>query len=74
MAALANMERDLIVERTQAGLESARQKGRVGGRQRKMTDAKVESAKKLLAAGTPPVDVAASLGVSRATLYRYVAR
>jgi len=72
MAALANMERDLIVERTRAGLESARQKGRVGGRRRKMTDAKIDSAKKLLAAGTPPADVAATLGVSWATLYRYV--
>jgi DNA invertase Pin-like site-specific DNA recombinase len=37
MAALANMERDLIVERTQAGLAAARRKGRVGGRRRKMT-------------------------------------
>jgi len=74
MAALANMERDLIVERTQAGLESARQKGRVGGRRRKMTEAKIDSAKKLLVAGTPPTDVAATLGVSRATLYRHVPR
>ena len=74
MAALASMERDLIVERTNAGLKAARRRGRVGGRSRKMTDAKISSAETLLASGTPPADVAASLGVSRATLYRHVSR
>jgi len=74
MAALASMERDLIVERTNAGLKAARRRGRVGGRRRKMTDAKIASAETLLASGTPPTDVAASLGVSRATLYRHVSR
>lgn len=72
MAALATMERDLIVERTNAGLEAARSRGRISGRRRKMTEAKVESARTLLASGTPPAEVASSLGVSRATLYRYV--
>jgi DNA invertase Pin-like site-specific DNA recombinase len=70
MAALASMERDLIVERTNAGLAAARKQGRVGGRRRKMTDAKIASARTLLASGTPPADVAAVMGVSRATLYR----
>lgn len=74
MAALAAMERDLMLERTQAGLDAARRRGRVGGRRRKMTDRKVKSAKQLLAAGNPPKDVAASLGVSVATLYRHVPR
>lgn len=55
MARLAEMERKLMVERTRAGLEVARQFGRKGGRSRKMTDSKIESAKKLLANGVPPL-------------------
>ena len=72
MAALATMERDLIVERTNAGLDAARRRGRIGGRRRKMTQAKIESARTLLASGKPPAEVAQDLGVSRATLYRHV--
>lgn len=66
------MERDLTIERTRAGLESARKLGRKGGRKRKMTDSKIESAKKLLATGVPPRDVAKDLGVSVPTLYRWI--
>jgi DNA invertase Pin-like site-specific DNA recombinase len=66
------MERELIVERTRAGLDAARQLGRKGGRKPKMTDSKIESAKKLLASGAPPKDVAKNLGVSVPTLYRWV--
>ena len=66
------MERDLTMERTRAGLESARKLGRKGGRKRKMTDSKIESAKKLLATGVPPRDVAKDLGVSVPTLYRWI--
>ncbi|MEK6697186.1 MAG: recombinase family protein [Candidatus Deferrimicrobiota bacterium] len=72
MASLAEMERELTVERTRAGLEVARQLGRKGGRKRQMTDSKIESAKKLLANGVPPRDVAKNLGVSVPTLYRWV--
>jgi DNA invertase Pin-like site-specific DNA recombinase len=72
MASLAEMERDLTVERTRAGLEVARKLGRTGGRKRKMTDSKIESAKKLLANGVPPCDVAHNLGVSVPTLYRWI--
>ena len=72
MASLAQMERDLTIERTRAGLESARKLGRKGGRKRKMTDSKIESAKKLLATGVPPRDVAKDLGVSVPTLYRWI--
>jgi DNA invertase Pin-like site-specific DNA recombinase len=72
MASLAEMERELIVERTKAGLEVARSLGQVGGRKRRMTDSKIESAKKLLASGVPPRDVAKNLGVSVPTLYRWV--
>ena len=72
MASLAEMERELTVERTKAGLEVARRLGRVGGRKRLMTQSKVESAKKLLASGIPPRDVAKNLGVSVPTLYRWI--
>ena len=72
MASLAEMERELIIERTRAGLEIARQLGRTGGRKRKLTESKVESAKKLLASGVPPRDVAKNLSVSIPTLYRWL--
>ena len=72
MASLAEMERDLIVERTRAGLEVARQLGRKGGRKPKMTASKIESARKLLASGMPPREVAQNLGVSVPTLYRWL--
>ncbi len=70
MAALAEMERDLIRERTTAGLAAARARGRKGGRKPKLDEAKLDAARKLLTAGTPAVDVAKTLGVGRATLYR----
>ena len=72
MASLAEMERELIVERTRAGLEVARQLGRRGGRKPKMTSSKIESAKKLLTSGVPYKDVASNLGVSIPRLYRWL--
>ncbi len=72
MASLAEMERELTVERTRAGLQVARQLGRTGGRKRQMTDSKIVSAKKLLANGVPPREVAKNLGVSVPTLYRWI--
>jgi DNA invertase Pin-like site-specific DNA recombinase len=72
MSALAQMERELIAERTKAGLAAAKARGKSGGRKRKMTNGKIEAAKKLMAAGTPPKDVAANLGVSVPTLYRWI--
>ena len=72
MASLAQMERELLVERTRAGLDAAKAQGRVGGRKRAMTESKLEAAKKLLASGVAPRDVAANLGVSLPTLYRWI--
>ena len=72
MASLAEMERELMVERTRAGLEIARQSGRKGGRKPKMTDSKLGVAKTLLANGVSPRDVAKNLGISIATLYRWI--
>ena len=72
MASLAQMERELIVERTQAGLQAARLKGRKGGRLRKVTQRKIESAKKLLSNGVSPTDVAEDLSISIPTLARWI--
>lgn len=72
MASLAQMERELIVERTQAGLKSARSRGIVGGRRRAMTPSKIDAARKLINSGTAPKEVARTIGVSLATLYRWV--
>jgi DNA invertase Pin-like site-specific DNA recombinase len=70
-AALAEFERDLIRERTYAGLAAARARGRVGGRKRALTSAQVEMARELLADRQRNVaSVAATFGVNRATLYR----
>jgi DNA invertase Pin-like site-specific DNA recombinase len=71
--ALAEFERSLIRERTQAGLAAARRVGRTGGRPPKLTDDDIEAAKALLA--NPDIGVtqiAHRLGVSSATLYRYI--
>ena len=72
MASLAQMERDLTIERTRAGLEAARLQGRTGGRKRKMTDSKINAAKRLLKDGISPKEVAKNLGVSIPTLYRWL--
>jgi len=72
MASLAQMERELTLERTKAGLLAARKLGRIGGRKRIMTDSKIKAARKLLTAGHAPRDVAHDLGVSTATLYRWI--
>jgi DNA invertase Pin-like site-specific DNA recombinase len=70
--ALAEFERDLIQERTHAGLRAARARGRVGGRPRKLADpAQLELARTLYADGELDVAaICARLGISRATLYR----
>jgi DNA invertase Pin-like site-specific DNA recombinase len=73
-ASLAEFERDLISERTKAGLASARARGRKGGAPFKMTAAKVRLA--MAAMGqkeTKVADLCSELGVTRQTLYRHVA-
>jgi DNA invertase Pin-like site-specific DNA recombinase len=74
MGALAEFERDLIRERTNAGLAAARARGHRGGRPRKLkTNGKVALARHMFADQTHSVpEMCAVLGVSRATLYRYV--
>lgn len=72
-AALAEFERELIAERTVAGLASARARGRKGGRPFKMNAAKLRLA--MAAMGQPETkvsDLCHELGITRQTLYRYV--
>lgn len=72
-AALAEFERELIAERTRAGLASARARGRVGGRPYTMTPAKLRLA--MAAMGKPETrvsDLCVELGITRQTLYRHV--
>jgi DNA invertase Pin-like site-specific DNA recombinase len=72
-ATLAEFERDLIHERTMAGLTAARARGRAGGRPRVMTKQKLKAAMAMMAdRDNAARNVAAQLGVSLSTLYAYV--
>lgn len=74
-AALAEFERNLIRERTRAGLAAARARGRQGGRKPALEEAQVREIKALLK--DPQIQVgtvAKRYGVSRTTLYRYVGK
>lgn len=72
MAGLAEFERALIVERTQAGLAAAKARGTKLGRRKSLTPKQVAHGRALLDAGETGNAVAQSLGVSRATLYRAI--
>ena len=74
MAALAQFERDLIRERTKAGLEAARAEGRIGGRPKALTPEKIRQAVKLIEAGESPTRVARSFKVGASTLRAALAR
>ena len=72
-AALAEFERSIIQERTRAGLEAARLRGRVGGRPRTVSDDDIAAAKAMLKDPEITVrKVAERIGCSEATLYRYL--
>ena len=72
MMVMAEMERDILVERTQAGLQAARRRGRVGGRPR-VPAKKIDSALRLYEGRNHSVSEIEELtGVKPATLYRYL--
>lgn len=75
-ASLAEFERDVIIERTQAGLKAARARGRKGGRPKGLTEAakrKAVAAKALYNEGNLSVnEIAGNLGISKGTLYSYL--
>jgi DNA invertase Pin-like site-specific DNA recombinase len=70
--ALAEFERNLIRERTQAGLTAARARGKKGGRPKVITVQKRSIARELYAAGHPVMDICRTLKISRASLYRAI--
>src|SRR6266567_7058808 len=73
IAMLAEFERNLISERTKAGLEAARARGHVGGRPKvKPTETKVVIAKQLHATNTPIKTILKTLNIKKSTLYRYL--
>jgi DNA invertase Pin-like site-specific DNA recombinase len=71
--ALAEFEREIIKERTQAGLQSARARGRQGGRPKALTEKQVQMLRELAANKDRSVEeICQTLGISRMTFYRYV--
>src|SRR4051812_9649053 len=71
--ALAEFERDLVRERTQAGLQAARARGRKGGRPRSLDATKLAQARSLYKDPANTIaDICATLGISRATFYRHL--
>ncbi len=73
MAAFAELEREIIHERTMAGLAAARAQGRNGGRPTVMDEDKLAAARARRARGESPTEIARALGVSRASVYRHLA-
>lgn len=74
MSAFAELERDTIVERTRAGLEAAKSKGKIGGRPSIIDAKRLATIKKLAASGDyTRTEIAAMVKVSPATLYRVLA-
>jgi DNA invertase Pin-like site-specific DNA recombinase len=71
--ALAEFEREIIRERTQAGLASARSRGKVGGRPKSLTPKEVQMLRNMASDNTLIVsDICKTLGIGRTTFYRYV--
>ncbi|EFJ6932001.1 recombinase family protein, partial [Escherichia coli] len=71
MGALAEMERELIVERTLAGLAAARARGRTGGRRPKLTKEQHEQIARLIKNGHDRKQLAIIYGIGISTIYRY---
>ena len=72
MAAFAELERDIIHERTMAGLAAARAQGKVGGRPAVMDPDELAAAQARRARGDSPTQIAKALGISRASICRHL--
>ena len=73
LGALGQMEREIIVERTRAGLRAAAARGRRGGRPPSIDEAKVRAARAMLASGTmTTAEIAKQIGSAPSTLYRHL--
>lgn len=71
LGAVAEFERNLIAQRTTAGIAAAKARGQTFGRKPVMTDAKREKAHKLLLAGHTTAEVAKAIGVKQGLIYKY---
>jgi DNA invertase Pin-like site-specific DNA recombinase len=71
-SSLAQFEAEIIRERTLAGLQAARARGRRGGPKHKLTDEQVQMAQTLYDTQMPVNEICNTLGISRSTFYRYV--
>jgi DNA invertase Pin-like site-specific DNA recombinase len=74
MLAFGTLERDVLIERTRAGLDAARAQGRVGGRPTVVSAHKLSAARSLIRGGATVTAAAAAVSVSRSSLYRGLAR
>jgi DNA invertase Pin-like site-specific DNA recombinase len=74
MLAFGTLERDVLIERTRAGLDAARSRGRVGGRPSVVSAHKLEAARALIRGGATVTAAAEAVSVSRSSLYRGLAR
>jgi len=74
LAMIAHVERRMIVSRTRAGLQAAKDRGKVLGRRPKMTPDQIAEAKTLMVSGLKAEAVAARYGVGRSTLFRQFGR
>lgn len=72
LAALAQMERDMTIERTRAGLESARTRGVAIGRQDVMTPERIDQARQMLADDVAKERIAREIGVSKSRFYQWL--
>jgi DNA invertase Pin-like site-specific DNA recombinase len=73
-AALAELERDRLIERTNAGLKAAKARGRLGGRRRALSSEREEHALELLRGGRSQTEVAKLMGVNQSTISRVIGR
>src|SRR5262245_15760807 len=71
LASVAQFERQLLIERTMAGLKAARAEGRTGGNRRKMTPQDITTARKRMTEGLKAREVAAMFGVSERSLQQF---
>ncbi|WP_350343888.1 recombinase family protein [Proteinivorax tanatarense] len=72
MGAMAEMEREVINDRVKSGLESAKARGRQGGRKKAHSKEKIDTMVKMVSDGYSKKEICESMGVSRTTLYRYI--
>src|SRR5699024_12548662 len=72
LGSAVQFERAIMRERQAEGIERAKERGAYKGRAPPMNEASIEQAREMIVMGEPKADVARRLGVSRATLYRYL--